>query len=345
MLGYVNSLLIDGEASAGLTDALMGLLDQNGYADPRALRALSPEPYATALQMAVESGLTVAASLRDIYYDGAEHQGLFTFGKLLGSWRDLRSATAEGASSASIRTSGVIGGVGFTREGFVAGGFVGYLDARQKIRALSAETESDGVVFGGILRLAHEGFTFGASLVMDRSTADTTRRSLVGAAISGAYKLHGTTFDSYVSWQGEVWDGWLVSPLLGITQVLGKRGSFLEAGGGPLNMSVAAQNYRATFSFGEIQLKAKEEAAFQPFVATGLRHRLRGDEVIARGGFEGLSSTYTVVGADRQKTLGYVRAGLAVAVSSAVRWSLSGESEIGASGAGRSLSSELRVAL
>lgn len=344
-LGYINSLLVEGDAPVGLVQGVLATLDGEGYADPRILRTLSPEAYASAVQIGVENGFAIAASLREGQANG-ESSGPYSFGEAFGSWRTLRTNAGKGAAPASTRAGGVLSGIGMAQDGLSLGAFVGYSDARQSLRGSAATTKSDGALFGATARFVRDGLELGGSLIFDRSKGSTRRPLFTSEEAKGRYTLHGTTFDAYVGQSIALADGWALGPRIGVTQISVKRGNLQESSGGELALEVAPQRYRATFLSGEVKLSIGEgNGTGASFLAAGARHRIHGDGILAQSRFVGVTEACSVPGVERQRTLGYARAGISAMLTPTIRWALSGESEVAGKGAGQFLRSEIRVAL
>lgn len=76
---------------------------------------------------------------------------------MLGDWRRLPGDASLGTSRANVSTYGSLAGIGFGTQNSSLGAFVGYVDARQQIRALAARTEAGGLLAGIIAQGAAAG--------------------------------------------------------------------------------------------------------------------------------------------------------------------------------------------
>jgi len=338
-LGYINGLLIDGLVKPALLQALQGTLDESGYADGAALRSLSPEPYANASHIAVDSGLAIAAGLRSAVLEQGS-AGPFIFAQSIGGWRTFRARESQSLSPVTMRSGGLLSGIGVAHDGLAVGGFVGYIAALQQANLSSSRTTSDGIVFGTIGRFKGERIHLSASMIFDRSKATTQRTLFTGVDTGGRYNLHGTTFDVFASVPVSIARDWIFSPQVGVTHVRVRRGEVTETGDDPLRLTVALRRYRATYVTGEFGLSSGHGS-----LNVGVRHRAVGDAIMARGGFPGLRTDFLAEGVDRQRTLCFARAGIYVDLAPRVRWLSSAESEIGNGGTGQRLKSEIRIAL
>ncbi len=342
---YLNALLIDGDATPGIIAAFPNLLTASGFADTAVLATISPEPYASSVQMGIENGLAISTALRGTQFAGtSEEGGLFVFGQALGNWRDLDAESNVGTASADIRTTAVLGGVGYGNQSFGVSAFVGTSDSRQRLSFIGARNDADGIFFGGKVHLAMNGFDAGATIVFDRADADTVRNPAVGgASASSSYSLHGTTFDAHLGYGFDMGGGWRIGPEVGVTYVSVKRGNLSETGGGAFALEVDSQRYDATFLDGAIKLSGAGEGAFQPWISAGVRHLADGDPIVATGGFTGTGASYVVTGAERDETLARVAGGFDYALSPAVSLFANGNVEFGDGNGSTHVNAGLRI--
>lgn len=324
--GYLNALLLNGKATPGVLETLPVLLDAGGYASASTLARLSPEPYASAGQMGIENGLAIAEALRSTRLAGVgEEGGPFTFGQVYGHWRNF-AADGRGVARANVDVSGFLGGVGYGNATGGAALFVGRSDAKQRMAAIGAENEADGLFFGARAHYAPGNFSAGISLIIDRANASTRRTPVTGAANS-QYDLHGTTIDGWLGYRFDLANDWQIGPQLGVTHVRVKREGQSESGGGAFALDVARQTYGATFLNVDLKLEAPGSASLRPWISAGVRHRLDGDAISATAALTGSGTAYSVQGAERKQTLPHAGAGLAVTLGSRLSLFLDGGAE------------------
>jgi fibronectin-binding autotransporter adhesin len=327
---YLNTLLLNGQATPGVLDSLPALLDAGGYASAAVLGGLSPQPYASVGQMGIENGLAIAEALRSAQLAGSsEEGGLFTFGQAYGHWRDF-AADRRGVVRANVDVSGFLGGLGYGNTTAGAALFVGRSDAKQRMSALGAENEADGLFFGGRGHYARGNFSAGVSLVIDRANAKTRRTPFTGAANS-QYDLHGVTIDGWLGYGFDLNGGWQIGPQVGLTHIRVKREGQSESGGGAFALDVAGCTYRATFLNADLKLQAPGSSRLRPWVTAGVRHRVDGGHaIVASAAFTGSGTAFSVSGAERKRTLPHVGAGLNLTLASRLSLFLDGGAEFSA---------------
>lgn len=335
---YVNSLLISGTASAGLLAAVPSLLDSSGFANPTIFARLNPEPYASASQIGMENGLAISNALRGVTLAAnGDRTLLFGFGQGLGAWRRLRGSPTLGVSSTNIRSSGVLGGVGFGSQQFSIAAFVGRIDAAQHISTLGASTDSGGTIAGVIGRANLANLEFAMSASWDGSSADTKRNLIGGTITSSHYRLSGWTVDATTGYRIALGDAMTVGPEIGFTHIASRRGRAMEGGAGAFNLDVASKRTEADFLSGLIELAATTAAGVRPWISVGLRYQLSGNINVASASF-GNSGTDTleVRGAKGNPTLAIAKGGFEVKFSKQLIFFVNGHTEFGAGSSGKS---------
>lgn len=324
---YLNALLVAGQASNGVIDAFPSLIGPDGFARAAQLQTLSPETYADAAQLGIENGLAIARALRTAPLTGrGENSGLFVLGQGYGSWRNF-AGDARGVARADVDSYGYLGGLGYGNDTFGVSLFVGRSDSRQRITALGARNDADGLFAGGRLHFALDGVTAGASIVFDRAEGDTSRNPAVGGTARSHYNLHGTTADAWIGYGVAMGGGWRVGPEVGVTSVSVARGSIVETGGGAFGLSVGREHYDAVFLNGSLKLQGPQEGRFRPWIAGGVRHRASGDAITATASLSGTTTTFTVAGVERDRTLPFASAGLSFDLGSGASVFVNGEAE------------------
>ncbi|WP_156678122.1 autotransporter outer membrane beta-barrel domain-containing protein [Sphingomonas profundi] len=312
-IGYVNGVLVSGQGGSALVAAVPQLLAAGGASNPDAFRRLSPEAYAAASQLGAENGLTIIEAARAQSRTTATSAGLFTFGQALTNHRTIPGDRLQGTASARMQTYGGMGGIGIGAERGWIGAFVGYLDGRQRLRAIDARTDADGVIAGVQGEVSLDALTLGALVAYDGGKA-TTRRALPGSAsAAGRYDLH--------SWIGDVTarytamlGGWAVQPRVGVSYVRSTRGRVAESGTGPFLLDVARDRAERWFVNGDIAVIGGREAGARvhPYVSLGVRRAIDGRGSLATAALRGASTGFTVPGAARDRTVATAGGGIGV---------------------------------
>lgn len=330
VVDYMNNLLIDGTASAGILDAVPSLLAADGFANEAAMARLSSEPYASATQIGIENGLAFAGAARSMQMGHGDQAGLFTFGQMFGNWRRLPGNDDTGVSRANVSTQGVLGGIGFGSQKASVGAFIGYVDAQQNINALGAKTDAHGVIAGVIGRAEMGGFNASALIAWDGSKADTRRELNANTSATSSYTLRGWTFDAAVGYTAPIGGGWTLRPELGVTHIATRRGAAEESGAAHFDLIVDGKKTDATFLSGAIAVQGNAEARLQPWASLGVRHQTAGNLTSVSARFVDTPTSYTLPGVARNRTLATVEAGLNARVSDGVALFVNVNGEFGA---------------
>ncbi|MFD2579868.1 autotransporter domain-containing protein [Novosphingobium colocasiae] len=334
---YLNALLTGGTATDGVLDAFPVLVGGDGFANQAVLATLNPEAYASVAQIGFENGQAIASALRGARVAGPETgSGLFVFGHGFGAWRRF-AGQDNGVSRANVRTGGYLGGVGFGNDTFGAALFVGRSDARQSIPGIGARNEADGMFFGGRVNVSAGGFDAGASLILDRAKADTTRNPATGVSKTDShYDLHSTTLDGWVGYGFELGQGMKIGPQVGVTHTEVKREGVTETGGAAFALQVAGQKYKLTTLTADIRASGPVGGKLRGWIEGGVRHRIDGDAITATAAFTGTGTSFTVNGASRAKTTAHFGAGAELTVAKNVDLFVNGDAEAkGGNGANR----------
>lgn len=317
-INYANATLQVQPATSDLFAALPALLAAGGASDPRAFAQLTPEAYASATQAGVDNALTLASAARGPAFATArEEAGPFTFGQIVGQWHSLGADTDEGTAAARTRGYGFLGGVGYGNADFSVGVFGGYLDSRQTIGALAAQTENDGFVGGVHARYAANGLGLTASLLYDGGEATTTRALPGASRATGRYDLHSWAADLSVSYAIDMDAEWSLRPRAGVTYLRTTRDDVSEDGGA-FALQVARDRHVAGFIDGGLTVARSDAstAAFRPFVGLGVRYQIEGRRSDAVAGYAGGPLSLTAYGASRARAVGTVSAGLTYRLTS-----------------------------
>lgn len=320
-VNYVNDVLIAGQASAALLAAVPSLLNAGGTADGAAFSLLGAEAYASAAQLGVENGLMLAQAGRaGIVHTDRDEAGLFVFAQGMGDRRTLKGDAAIGTAQARSQSWGVLGGIGYGAEGASIGAFVGRLDSRQRVTALGARTDGDGMIAGLAGHFRTAGFAFSLLGAYDWTKVDTDRSVPGGVSVgSSDYRLRGLTLDASVGYDVAAGGGWAVRPEAGITHVRGTRGAARETGSAAFALDIDGDRFNATFVDGSIALRGGQAdgAVLKPWLQAGLRHQIAGGIESVSAGFVGTTARFASLGAGRKQTVVTAGAGVSYDIGAA----------------------------
>jgi hypothetical protein len=315
-IAYVNSVLMSGQASAGLLSAASQLATASGASNPAAFGRLTPEAYASASQLTVEHGLALADAARsEAFAANRDTPGLFTFASALAGTGLLERS--QGTSPAKTNSYGFLGGIGWAGDDWSIGGFVGYLDSRQNLRAIDVRTDADGVVAGIHGRWSSGEFGLKATIAYDGSNA-TTRRTLPGGSATGDYGLHGWTADTSIDYAVPLSANWMARPSLGVTTMRLSRDRVVETGGNAFALDVAHRRDDAVFIDGAVALRGgmRADATIRPYVSVGVRYQAEGRTPYALAALGGGNYGLLGAGASRAPVLATGTLGSDIVLSS-----------------------------
>lgn len=312
---YVNSVLIAGTASQSLLSAIPTLLNTDGTANTTLFAQLTPEAYASASQLSVEHGLTLARTARSgLVTTTGDEARPFTFAQGLGNWRTLNGNATLGTAESRTETYGIVGGVGYGSGTASVGTFVGKVDSDQDLIGRGVRTQADGMVAGIAGRFQSGVVDANVLVAYDWSKGDTNRAA-PGGAIRGRYDLHALTFDAAVGATMPISTGWAIRPEAGVTHIATDRGGTVESGNATFGYRIAGGRPKATFIDGSFALKGGlDGAALQPWVQAGVRRQIDGRRIDATGGFAGAGS-FAASGASREQAVGLAGVGLTARIS------------------------------
>jgi len=311
-VAYANATLAVQPATSTLFASLPALLTAGGASNGRAFAQLTPEIYASATQAGVDNALLLTGTARGpAFATTRDTPGLFAFGQGVGQWHTLGADRGQGTAEARTRGYGLIGGIGFGDADWSVGAFGGWLNTRQSIGALGAQTKGDGVVAGIHGRYTREAFALTASVLYDGGHAHTTRALPGTGPASGRYDLHSWVADLSAGYGIDMGE-WTLRPKVGVTYLRTTRDALTEQGG-PFALTVARDRHVAGFAdagigFGRSEASA---AAFRPFVALGVRYQLEGRRTDALASYAGGGLGLEALGAARSRAVGTASAGVA----------------------------------
>ena len=326
---HLNSLFVAGAATPAILAAVPGLVDGEGYGNAAALGTLHPEAYGSIAQLGHENALAIRSAIRSGNFAAiGEEPGMFTFVQGLGQWRRLEGDRVTGVSRSTLESRGVMGGLGFNNGSFMINAFIGSIDGSQQIAAIGADTDTDGTFFGTSVQYASGPLVAGGALIVDHSSARTSRSLFNGATVRDRYSLRSTTFDGYVRYGMAVAEsGWRLGPQLGLTHVITSRGDVAEAGDAAFALSLAKEDYKATFLTGDLVM-TNDSIRARPWLSAGISHRISGDAIRATASFDGTPTGFTVLGVEREKTFATLSGGMDYQLTGAVSLYLQGGAEL-----------------
>jgi hypothetical protein len=311
-ISYANITLQTQAATSPLFAALPALLNADGTSNARAFAQLTPEAYASATQAGVDNALTLASAARSpAFATTQEDPGLFTFAQTVGQWHTLGDDPAEGTAEARTRSYGFLGGIGYGNAALAVGAFGGYLNTRQSIDALGAQTKNDGFVAGAHARYAAGGLGVTASVLYDGGKADTARALPGAARANGRYDLHSWVGDLSVSYALDMNTEWSLRPRAGVTYLRTTRDGVDEAGGA-FALDVARDRHVSGFVDGGVTLTRSDASAapLRPYVSLGVRYQIEGRRTDAVAGYAGGPLELVAFGAQRARAVGTAAAGV-----------------------------------
>lgn len=314
IVDYLNTVISSETASPALLASLPLLVDENAASSARALQRISPEAYASALQIGAENGLLLADALRTQTEVAPVAGHGFAFGQGLANWRQLDGSMVRGVGETRLNGSGLLGGLGYAWHGVSVAGFIGYLNQRQTIAARAATTRADGI-FGGLnLGIVAGPARLGVTVFHDHSDA-TTDRSLPGATAAGVqgvsrYGLHSWGIDAQAQATRTLGGGWRMTPHLGTSWVRTHRDAVQETADSVFALAVRAAHRTAGFVDGGLRFSGPEESRWSPSLDLTVRYQVHGRSAVAHAGFAGLDESLVTRGGQRQRVAGIAKAGI-----------------------------------
>jgi hypothetical protein len=320
-IDYTNVVIAAGTASDGLIDALPVLATASGVSNTAAFARLTAEPYASATQMGVENGLTIANATRSIArLSGDDAPRAFSIGQYLGGLGRIAADDQAGLSASRSRSYGLLGGLGIGTDRWSIAGFGGYLDSRQTLRQLGSQTDADGWFAGVAGTYALGALRFDATLAYHQLDADTDRLTPDSGKAHGRFRLKNWVGDLSLSYEAVLGNDWAAQPDVGLTYVATTRTGVHEDNDSVWALDVAKNKHDALLADGGIAFSRSRasDAPFRPFVRLGVQYQLKGRSVEALAGFAGSNHNLLSLGARRGGLVGSVSGGAEMRVSSAL---------------------------
>lgn len=321
-VAYANATLGAGKGVQAYTAGLPVLVDTVGAVNQRAFAQLTPEAYASALQLGIENSLALYDGLSTDSAANAGREGLFSFARFTGGTADLDGNATTGAARAHSAGQGFQGGIGYGfGQGLQVGAFFGGGELRQTIAGLGAKTEWDHLS-GGIFA---DGELYGLGLhgvaALSKGTAETKRHLLAApTAAKSSYDL--TSWLAGVGVDYKLRTGRLsVTPRVDLLYVGTSREGLREQGNG-FALDVAGLHRDSLFGRASLAVSGNFDAGgvgVTPYAELGVQQRLNGGDVIAWGGLKDALGGMEAYGVARKATTGRVALGLGLDVTPGVR--------------------------
>lgn len=328
---YANAVLTGGQKVAAFTAALPVLVDAQGRSNGAAFAQLTPEVYASASQASIDHGLTLADTARNMRYTAPSSIGLFGFAQGLAQWNNMKGDRQTGASASDVQTTGLIGGIGYGfGEGNRIGGFIGNVSSDQRLGALNATTDTDGVVAGVFADANIGGLGLHALVAYDGSEAKTTRNLAVGTStIKANYDLGGLVADFSADYAVKL-GGASLTPRVGFTYVAARRDGVAETDN-PFALVVEGDKKNAWFADAGLAFSLDDIEGFRPYAELGFRHMLSGKDATVTGSYADatVGGPLVVSGVERDRTVARLATGLGADIAKGVRLNVGYSAEIG----------------
>lgn len=332
-IAYANAALILQPATSSLFAALPALLTGSGGSNAQAFARLTPEPYASATQGAVDDALTITEALRGPAFAASGTQAhVYTLGQILGGWRRLAGDFNIGTAATQTHGYGLLGGIGFGDARASVGAFGGYLNDRQGLDELGARTKTDAWLAGLAARFRSAGGLGGsASISYEDGTARTDRALPGSTTATGRYHLRSWIGDGAISYDIGVASGWTLQPKVGATYVHTTRGGLAETGNSAFTLTVARYTHDAVFVDAGLRFGRSDasDAAFRPFVAFGVRYQAEGRGTSAVAGYADGGLGLYALGAQRADVVGTVAGGVGYRLAGGIDLFATGSSQVG----------------
>jgi len=321
-IAYANAALGAGKGVQAYTAGLPVLVDTAGAVNQRAFAQLTPEAYASALQLGIENSLALYDGLSIDSAANIGREGLFSFARFTGGTADLDGNATTGAARAHSAGQGFQGGIGYGfGQGLQLGAFFGGGELRQTIAGLGAKTEWDHLSGGIFADGELYGFGLHGVAALSKGTAETKRHLLAApTAAKSSYDL--TSWLAGIGVDYQLRTGALsVTPRIDLLYVGTSREGLREQGNG-FALDVARLHKDSLFGRASLAVSGTFDAGgvgVTPYVELGVQQRLNGGDVIAWGGLEDAPGGIEAYGVARKATTGRVALGLGLDVTPGVR--------------------------
>ena len=349
-LGVINTLVLSQRANAALIADLPLLDNAQGVADARKFAQLTPEPYATAMQIGIDNGLQIADTLRDFDDDALASPGsgrhAFTFVQAMGNWTHAGGNVVTGSSSATNATGGILGGVGWRGDNAAISLFAGGIHGEQTIAALGSQTIAHSSLIGVNALVWRNGFDASATLAYDNGIGDTTRGLPDGTTTWSRYGLRAMVADLALGYTIRDPSGWTMRPQIGLTHITTHRDAAEELGSTVFELNVAGARRMLNFVHASWRIAPPTTVAtrFSPWASVGVRVRLNDDNSQATAFLPDATDPIMAAGVLRATTQVTFKAGFAYAMSAAVTLFGSFDGERGSGSHTNALNGGIRLA-
>jgi hypothetical protein len=330
-IAYVNGALAAGTLSVAMTAAIPHLVSADGTPDSQAFARLAAEPYASAMQIGVETALGLADASRRILVNPGKQEGrLFTFAQALGGWNDIAGDAGMGTSGATLNGYGLLGGLGISGSRWSIAAFGGYSRQDQTIAPLGAATKADGFVGGVTARFNGHRFDLSVTAAYDAAWARTRRLLPDDALARSGYGLHTWLADGQLSGALSLGQHWVARPQIGMTWVWTTRGSISEIASGPFASTLAEGHHRAGFIDGGVSFQPAPAAgsSLRPHLDMGMRWQFDGRATSAISGFADLPVALRAAGLRRSAASALIGIGADYAITPLLTLFLAGHGQL-----------------
>lgn len=328
VIDYLNSAIANETASARLLAAIPLLVDSAGAAVPSTLARLTPQPYASAMQIGAENALMVSDALRAADTGAGTGAHGYTFFQALGSWRQLPGDAARGVSAAKLNGAGFLGGLGYVWGGVSLGGFVGYVRQDQTIADLGTTTRSTGVIGGISLGVKLGCQSLSVAVMRDSSNAVTSRPLPASSLAVASYGLKSWGLSAQWQMAMALGQHWALTPHVGTVWARTERAAAQEATASVFALSVTQGRLTSGFIDGGLRVEGKGSSPWSPMLDVGLRYQVQGMSTSALAGFAGLPQTLSADGTNRERLSAMGKLGLEYTVVPGMSFFLQGIGEV-----------------
>ena len=123
-------------------------------------------------------------------------------------------------------------------------------------------------------------------------------------------ETRGRTLGGFAGYRAAVGEGFVLTPMVGVSNIRIERDSFAETGAAPLNLQVSAETREVTYGTAQLRLSTVipvSGGTFQPYLAGGVE-RYWGDltsgSTMSFAGAAGAMGTFRITGAPLEETIG-----------------------------------------
>ncbi len=322
-IAYANATLGAGKSVQTYTAALPALVSATGSVNEQAFAQLTPEAYASVIQLGIENSLSLFDSVSADSAANAGRRGFFAFGRFTGGTADVGGDSYTGAVKTHGSSHGFQGGFGYgLDEDIQVGAFFGGGSSRQTMAWLGARTDWDQLS-GGIFADARlGGFGLHGVAALSSGTAETKRQLLAApTAVKSSYNLKSWLAAGGVDYRlrfGKL----AITPRADLIYIHAGREGLSEQGGNGFALNVARLNKNSLFGRASLAVSGSFQAGgvgITPYAELGVQQRLGSGSLSAWGGLQDTTEGLYAFGVERKATAGRAALGLGLDVTPGVR--------------------------